>query len=76
MIDFGWWISHLSFAVIGGCAGFAIAAALAMSSEVSRWEETQPAQVDDSELVAALKAELAEERANVEFYCRMATERM
>ena len=74
MIDALWHIAPVVIAIAAGYfAGFITAAVLAVSSEVSRWEDAQPVPVDDSAEVAALKAE--EERANVEFYYRMATER-
>jgi hypothetical protein len=77
MIDTLWHIAPVVIAIaLSYFAGFVTAAVMTISSQVSRWEETQPVQVDDSELVAALKAELEEERANVKFYYDMATERM
>ena len=76
MIDTLWHIAPVVITIaLSYFAGFITAAVLAVSSEVSRWEDAQPVPVDDSAEVAALKAELEEERANVEFYYRMATER-
>ena len=76
MIDISWWLSHLAWFAFGGVVGFAIASWMAVSSEVRWLEETQPVPLDDSAEIAALKAELEEERANVKFYYDMATERM
>lgn len=76
MIDTLWHIAPVVIAIaLGYFAGFVTAAVLAVSNEVSRMEEWQAVR-DDSAEVAALKAELEEERANVKFYYDMATERM
>lgn len=76
MIDALWSIAPVVIAIaLSYFAGFVTAAVLAVSSETSRWHDTADAPQDDSAEVAALKAELAKERANMEFYYRMATER-
>ena len=82
MIDALWSIAPIIIAIaLGYFAGFITAAVMAVSSEVSRWEDAQPVR-DDSAEVAALKAELALAQAdlaygrnNVKFYYQMATER-
>ena len=80
-ITFDWIILRGLWFALGGCVGimlgFLAASLMAVSGSISRWEETQPEPEpqDDSAQVAALKAELEEAQANVEFYYQMATER-
>jgi hypothetical protein len=68
MIDTLWHIAPVVVAIaLGYFAGFVTAAVMAVSSDVSRWEDAQPvplweieydAPQNDSAEVAALKAEL------------------
>lgn len=79
MIDALWSIAPIIIAIaLGYFSGFVTAAVLAVSSETSRWEESQAipfgvwhdtadAPHDDSAEVAALKAELALAQADLAY---------
>lgn len=73
MIDWAWWLSHLAWAFLGSVVGFVLASVLAVSGEISRWEEAQTAQPTPApEPVSSIDAQLAEAEAKADFY-RMAT---
>lgn len=69
MIDWAWWLSHLAWAFLGSVAGFVLASVLAVSGEISRWEEAQPEPEPEPE--PPIDAALAEAKAD--FCYRMAT---
>ena len=77
MIDWAWWLSHLAWAFLGSVVGFVLASVLAVSGEISRWEEAQTAQPTPAPEPATPErdAALAEAEAKAEFYYRMATEK-
>lgn len=78
MIDWSWWLSHLAWAFLGSVVGFMLASVLAVSGEISRWEETQTAQPTQApepkpEPEPPIDAALAEAEAKADFYYRMET---
>lgn len=73
MIDWAWWLSHLAWAFLGSVAGFVLASILAVSGEISRWEEAQPEPAPEPEPAPSIDAQLAEAEAKADFYYRMAT---
>lgn len=74
MIDWAWWLSHLAWAFLGSVVGFMLASVLAVSGEISRWEEAQTAQPEpELEPEPPIDAALAEAEAKADFYYRMET---